>query len=429
MSTRLAKFLLSALGLIGAGITGWLLVAPIALSMPRRRDRVVVIGMGEGRFIDNAKYFFLQAAPLLEPGVRVAFLAGSRELAQSLEQAGLAAVRYPSWGGICLLLRSGVVVADSDFWLARMRRFLLTGARKVQLWHGANLKRIGLDKMRHEASNRAWLSSPLMMRLRMLNGALNGKLVRYDLMVSPSAFYEREVFRKAFLANEYLVAGYPRNTFGRFDDPALRESAWLNVDAAVRDSLASWAAQDRRIVLVAPTFRDSRATSLGIDAKVAAMLDDWCEQNRAELVFKFHPFERGTASVSGRHLHVCGSGTDVYPLLPHAHALVTDYSSIYMDYLLLDRPVCFFVPDLDDYVRSDRQFQFDFEEMTPGPKARTWPQLLSALEEQWRVDGFQAERARLRKLAFDDLDPRTAVPALIAFMRDKGWIAETGTAA
>ncbi|MGH8213274.1 MAG: CDP-glycerol glycerophosphotransferase family protein, partial [Rhodanobacteraceae bacterium] len=181
--------------------------------------------------------------------------------------------------------------------------------------------------------------------------------------------------------------------------------------------------QERRVVLVAPTFRDSRATSLGIDASVAAMLDDWCERQRAEIVFKFHPFERGTASVSGRHLHVCDATTDVYPLLPHAHALVTDYSSIYMDYLLLDRPVCFFVPDLEDYVRSDRQFQFDFEEMTPGPKARTWQRLLSVLEEQWRDDGFKAERARLRKLAFDDLDPHDAVPMLIEFMRGKGWIA------
>jgi CDP-glycerol glycerophosphotransferase (TagB/SpsB family) len=423
------RLLLKLLAILASGLTGWLLIAPIAWLMPRRRDLVAVIGMGEGRFIDNAKYFFLQSAHLLGPGVRVAFLAGDRELAARLEQAGLAAVRYPSWPGVRLLLRSGVVVADSDFWLARMRRFLLVGARKVQLWHGANLKRIGLDKMRHEAASRAWLSSPLMMRLRMVNGALNGKLVRYDLVVSPSAFYEREVFRKAFLANEHLVAGYPRNTFGRFDDPALREAAWLNVDAAARESLDAWAAQNRRTVLVAPTFRDSRATSLGIDATVAEMLDAWCEQNRAELVFKFHPFERGTNSVSGRHLHVCGAATDVYPLLPHTHALVTDYSSIYMDYLLLDRPVCFFVPDLEDYVRSDRQIQFDFDEMTPGPKAHTWQQLLSALEQQWRDDGYKAERARLRKLAFDDLDPHAAVPALIAFMRGRGWIADARASA
>ncbi|MGH8213899.1 MAG: CDP-glycerol glycerophosphotransferase family protein, partial [Rhodanobacteraceae bacterium] len=205
-----------------AGIIGWLLIAPIALLMPRRRDRIVVIGMGEGNFTDNAKYFFLQSAPLLDPGVKVVFLAGSEELAAQLVRAGLATARYPSWRGIRLLLRSSVAVVDSGFWLIRMRRFLLIGAKTVQLWHGVGFKRVGVDKMRHEP--RAWLSSPLMMRLRMLNGALNGKLVRYDLMASPSTFYEREVFGPAFPSNHHLVVGYPRNTFGRFDVPALRES-------------------------------------------------------------------------------------------------------------------------------------------------------------------------------------------------------------
>jgi CDP-glycerol glycerophosphotransferase (TagB/SpsB family) len=93
-----------------------------------------------------------------------------------------------------------------------------------------------------------------------------------------------------------------------------------------------------------------------------------------------------------------------------------------MDYLLVDRPVVFLVPDLDEYVRQDRQFQFDFHEMTPGPKVETWPQVLAVLEAQWQDDEFSAERARLRQLAFDGLDQLEAVPKLIAFMREQGWI-------
>jgi CDP-glycerol glycerophosphotransferase (TagB/SpsB family) len=93
-----------------------------------------------------------------------------------------------------------------------------------------------------------------------------------------------------------------------------------------------------------------------------------------------------------------------------------------MDYLLLDKPVLFLVPDLDEYIRRDRQFQFDFREMTPGPKVETWQQLLAALEMQWQRDGFAAERARLRQLAFDGLDQREAVPKIIAFMRKQGWL-------
>jgi CDP-glycerol glycerophosphotransferase (TagB/SpsB family) len=410
-----------------SGLIGWLLLAPIALLIPRRRDWLVVIGMGSGKFIDNAKYFLVQGGPLLCPAVRVAFLTEHRDVAMLLSRHDREVLCYPSWRAAWFLLRCSVVVVDSGDWLFRMRRFLLLGAKTVQLWHGANLKRIGLDKMRHEASGRTWLSSPLFMRLRILNGLLNGKQVRYSVVVSPSAFYEREVFRKAIPARHHLVAGYPRNTFGEFEDAGSRHLAWLNVNDAVRDALPSWAQQGRRIVIVTPTFRDSRATALGIDAAVAEMLDSWCEKQRVEMVFKFHPFERGAASIGGRHLHLCDPASDIYPLLPLSHALVTDYSSIYMDYLLQDKPIVFFVPDLEDYVRQDRQFQFDFHEMTPGPKARTWRELLVALEEQWREDGYAIERARLRKLAFDGMEQREAVPKLIAFMREQRWIVGTSS--
>jgi len=420
---KTARFLAGSTRVVLAGIIGWLLIAPIALLTPRRRDLIAVIGMSDGSFIDNAKYFFLQASPLLQPGTKMVFVSGHDGAVEMLARQGLPAVRYPSFRAIRILLRCSVAVVDSGDWLFRMRRFLLLGAKTVQLWHGVGFKRIGFDKMRNEP--RAWLSSPLMMWLRILNGALNGKLVHYSAVVSTSTFYEREVFRNAIPGRYQLVTGYPRNTFGQFGDPGLREAAWLNVEAGVREALPAWTKQGRHIVLVAPTFRDSRPTTLGIDASIAQMLDDWCERHCVEMVFKFHPFERATANLTGTHLHLCDAASDIYPLLPLCHALVTDYSSIYMDYLLVDKPVVFLVPDVDEYVRQDRQFQFDFQEMTPGPKVETWPQVLAALEAQWQNDGFIAERARLRQLAFDNLDQREAVPKLIAFMHDRGWIKRT----
>jgi CDP-glycerol glycerophosphotransferase (TagB/SpsB family) len=418
---RLVRFGTKAVQLVIAGVSGWLLIAPVAALMPRRRDLLVVIGMGGGKFIDNAKYFFVQGAPLLHPAVRTVFLTEHHDVATLLSEEGREVLTYPSWRAVWLLLRCSVAVVDSGDWLFRLRRFLLIGAKTVQLWHGVGFKRVGFDKMRHEASRHAWLSSPPMMRLRMLNGALNGKLVRYSAFVSPSVFYEREVFSKAIPARHFLVTGYPRNTFGL--EPDIRKLVWSNVDRSVAAAIPEWTARYRRIVLVMPTFRDSRPTALGLDIESMKMLDDWCDRQGVEFVFKFHPFERGTATMRGRHLHLCEPDSDAYPLLPLAHALITDYSSIYMDYLLLDRPVLFLVPDLDEYVQQDRQLQFAFEEMTPGPKLHSWAEALAALEDQWLQDDFAAERARLKRLAFDGLDQRQAVPKIIAFMRAQGWIA------
>jgi CDP-glycerol glycerophosphotransferase (TagB/SpsB family) len=81
-------------------------------------------------------------------------------------------------------------------------------------------------------------------------------------------------------------------------------------------------------------------------------------------------------------------------MLPRLDALITDYSSIYFDYLLLDRPVLFFPYDLERYREDERGFYFEYEEVTPGPKARTFDELVSRICEL--LDGYERERAAWR---------------------------------
>jgi CDP-glycerol glycerophosphotransferase (TagB/SpsB family) len=98
--------------------------------------------------------------------------------------------------------------------------------------------------------------------------------------------------------------------------------------------------------------------------------------------------------------------SDIYPLLREVDILITDYSSIYFDYLLLDRPVIFYPYDLLSYVADDRNLLFDYEAMTPGPKAFDFESLLSTLSGilQDEKDEWKADRRRVLDLAFDDHD-------------------------
>jgi hypothetical protein len=111
----------------------------------------------------------------------------------------------------------------------------------------------------------------------------------------------------------------------------------------------------------------------------------------------------------------------VHPVACGARFKVTDERAD-CRHLLLDKPVLFLVPDLEEYTRKDRQFQFDFDEMTPGSKLKTWEGVCSALVAQWEHDEYAEERARLRRLAFDDLPQDQPVPKLIPFMRERDWI-------
>jgi CDP-glycerol glycerophosphotransferase (TagB/SpsB family) len=84
-------------------------------------------------------------------------------------------------------------------------------------------------------------------------------------------------------------------------------------------------------------------------------------------------------------------------VLPMCDVLVTDYSSVAFDFLLLDRPIVYFLPDHDRYV-SRRNLYFTLEEMTAGPVATTPAELYEVLAGDLPVadDGSrQALRARV----------------------------------
>lgn len=71
---------------------------------------------------------------------------------------------------------------------------------------------------------------------------------------------------------------------------------------------------------------------------------------------------------------------DPCELMVQADCLITDYSSIYFDYMVLDRPIIFFAFDKDDYLK-ERELYFDYEKYTPGAKAYEFLQLLTAIED------------------------------------------------
>jgi len=69
---------------------------------------------------------------------------------------------------------------------------------------------------------------------------------------------------------------------------------------------------------------------------------------------------------------------DAQPLLYHTDILITDYSGIYFDFLLLNRPVIFYTYDYATY-REKRDFLFPFERNTPGSKVQTPELLINAI--------------------------------------------------
>ncbi len=133
----------------------------------------------------------------------------------------------------------------------------------------------------------------------------------------------------------------------------------------------------KRLVLYAPTFRDDRAD----DANLPDSIDIEAFNDRfgdsSHLLVRFHPqVHTNNADLKG--------ATDVSrynklsDLVRICDVLITDYSSICMDFALLQKPIYFYAFDLDKYT-ADRSFYEDYESYVPGPVARDFQTLLNLI--------------------------------------------------
>lgn len=384
----------------------WLIAVPLAFLVRKRPALVVVIGREDGRFSDNAKYFCLQAWAG-EPGRRykIVFLTESRTTWNELNGRGAPVLLYPSLRGIWSLLRAAVIVADSVDWVRKARFQLAFRAKRVQLWHGVPLKKIELDHLKSRLRKRGFLFRALYS----LYVSAMARYPLYDLLVSTSRYFTTRAFAGSFRAVKVIECGYPRNTaLSAQARDRLGELVWVNTDRETMGTLETGRAEGARLVLFAPTFRTHGANILDPGVIDWDALDEFARAQRLRIVLKLHPLLAGAGQLQAcSHVSEYDARCDVYPLLGEIDILITDYSSIYFDFLLVDRPIIFFPYDLVEYQQRERDLLFPYSQVTPGAIASSQQELHAKIRAALEPagDGYAAERRALRALAFDHQEP------------------------
>jgi len=95
------------------------------------------------------------------------------------------------------------------------------------------------------------------------------------------------------------------------------------------------------------------------------------------LVFKAHD-HTAVAGLDDTTAIVVPKEADLNAYLGLCDVLITDFSSVAIDYLLLRRPVVLFCPDFDEFA-DGRGFNFDPIDMMPGALVRTTEELYALL--------------------------------------------------
>ena len=282
-------------------------------------------------------------------------------------------IRLQSPGGFARCLRAGVVFTDHALipGLTARRRWC------VNLWHGVPIKAIRYFCPQHFPA-----------------GYLQEQSHGINLLVSSSDMDQAAMSAGFHLPlDRVAVTGLPRNDLLVHPERFLPRLPHL---ARERDALTALK-NGRRLVLYAPTYRGTSQQQnpvINIAGEDEQLLAGVLQRQHAVLGVRAHNFssqpmfttllEQGLAVNLSQQEY---SNTNL--LLEQVDLLVTDYSSIWVDFLLKQRPVLGLCPDLAEYTR-ERGFLYRLEQVFPGPLVSTIQALATALE-QCLDGGFQPD--------------------------------------
>jgi CDP-glycerol glycerophosphotransferase (TagB/SpsB family) len=158
-----------------------------------------------------------------------------------------------------------------------------------------------------------------------------------------------------------------------------------------------------RIILYTPTHRDYEIGENSIDRDVFGYsnlkdeLNEILEKNNGLLVVKLHPAQNRKCIIEQlpqrSFIYEPNSDYSLYDIMPYSDVLLTDYTSAYFDYLILDKPVIFNFYDRDKYEKS-RGFSYDpIENFCAGDIVTTKTELLDAIDGVFKgVDAYAHQR-------------------------------------
>lgn len=255
-----------------------------------------------------------------------------------------------------------------------------TGLKKnrliINLWHGVPLKKIALLDPNLKKSARIYFKKIFS--------------ENYSCIVTTSKTLVPVMADSFHVSRERIkVWGQPRN------DRIFGKSSPEDILGNIYGTLPEY----RKAVLYAPTFRDYGKTWLfPFEDFDAVKLEKFLEEEKMLLFLRTHIKEEGNVKpyLSERVRYLGNAqAEDITGVLNIFDLLVTDYSSIYIDYLLTGKPMVFLPYDKEEYLNG-RGMNFNYDDVTPGPKPETMNEFLQCLKDM--TDGqdiWMEERSRV----------------------------------
>lgn len=132
----------------------------------------------------------------------------------------------------------------------------------------------------------------------------------------------------------------------------------------------------KKIVLYAPTFRDENMDNSDYELPIMSLGN----LNDIVVLVSMHPMVAKKIKLDKLpHNFYDYSSIDIIELLILSDCLITDYSSSIFDYSILEKPMIFYMYDVEEYLKT-RGFYLDYEKDLPGPIVKDENSLLNVVK-------------------------------------------------
>ena len=324
------------------------------LSLFCKRDKKLIVfsAMHCKTFDSNSKFLFLHFLNN-EKDFNCYFVVNDDELKEKLTQEyGNHFIDTRTKEGKKLAIKAGIWIVS---WLDTPIGGLFLKFRRlvVHLGHGTPLKCIGMLEK----------DGKLIKKLYYLLCQTN---ITYSLASTP---FVADIIQKCigFSKKNILITGQPRTEVLFTEKKVLPDYN-----------------NEYMHVLYAPTWRQYAKVELFPFADYDIQnLQSFLAENKIKIYIRFHPayeedIPKDLLDLDNVSLFSAKQYPEVMDYLNLFDVLITDYSSIYFDYMLLERPLIFLPYDLEEYEKNVG-FTMDYNQYTPGDKPDTFEDFKNSL--------------------------------------------------
>lgn len=323
--------------------------------IPKDKNLILFNSWFGNKYADSCKYVYEYL--LDNSSYKIYWLTRNQEVYDKLVSEGKPVLRYDSLRAKWKQMRCAAACSSTQ--LSDFNQWFFSGSILLDLNHGYPFKtsaQINTDK-----KGRIWHEVML-------------RFIRY-YAIMPSDFCKHHYDVLPLSPEKIIISDFARNDV--YFDESLRKGINKNINEIKGSNKA---------IVYMPTHRKEGAAILDMHELLPLKeIDDFCEANGWEFIIKKHFYHRREIEdfSSFKHIHdiTSDSSVDSQVILYQADVLISDYSSCYIDYLLLDRPLIFYHFDIEEFQKKERNIILPFDQLDFCPRAKTKNELFLNIQD------------------------------------------------